>query len=373
MLETLRRLWDNTYLRITLVVLAIFFVGWLLRRTQIAWGSFTMAYVLAYIANPLVQRLEKRARGRWLGVLLVMLIILIFWVFGVILLVQIIDQLLELRDPVADLLASLQNAIQRLPTWAEQVAPLWLVDLIAQNREALNEYLANLRNTLLLELHNNATDVLRGVGGVLGFILQAVLVYILTGYVLAGYPRITEGFYQLFPERSRHLVYDLSSKLDHTVGSYIRAKTWEAIIVGLVSWLVLWILGVPQAAGLGFVAGLLNPIPYVGPTLSVVPVVLLALTQSWQLALAAGIAMVIIQQLDGHILAPVLLSRAVKISPVMVIVALLFGSSLFGFWGVLLAIPAAAFGQILYNDYYLTSKWYKRGSRPEDTALFDDA
>lgn len=372
MLETLRRLWDNTYLRITFVVVAIFCLGWLLRRTQIAWGSFAMAYVIAYIANPFVTRLEKNVRGRWLGVLVVMLVILVFMVFGVVLLIQIIDQLLELRDPVANLLTSLQGFIQSLPTWAEQVAPLWLVDLISQNREALNDYLANTRNMLLANLQNNATDVLRGVGGILGFILQAILVYIMTGYVLAGYPQISQGFYQLFPERSRHLVYDLTDKLDHTVGNYIRAKTWEAIIIGVVTWLILTIMGVPQAAGLGFVAGLLNPIPYVGPTLSVAPVVLLALTQSWQLALAAGIVMVVIQQLDGHILAPVLLSRAVKISPVMVIVALLFGSSLFGFWGVLLAIPTAAFGQILYNDYYLTSKWYKRGSNPQDTKLFED-
>jgi predicted PurR-regulated permease PerM len=121
---------------------------------------------------------------------------------------------------------------------------------------------------------------------------------------------------------------------------------------------------VPKAAAIALISALLNPIPYVGPAVASIPAILSALTIGWQHALIALIASVIIQALDGNVLQPLLLAKSVKVHPVTVLVSLLAGGALFGFWGILLAIPVAAFIQLLYNDYYLKSEWY-RGVNPD--------
>ena len=79
--------------------------------------------------------------------------------------------------------------------------------------------------------------------------------------------------------------------------------------------------------------------------------------------------MIVIQQIDGNVLGPLLLSQNMQVHPVTVLIALIVGSSLFGFWGIILAIPATAFFQLLYNDYYLTSTWYKDGEPLEGDEL----
>lgn len=179
-------------------------------------------------------------------------------------------------------------------------------------------------------------------------------------FTLAGYPLIARSLLEAIPLRYGPRVRELVGKLDATAGAYVRAKLVQALIVGLVYWLVLALLGVPRAGALGFLAGLLNSVPYLGPLITVLVVTLSALTVSWQTALIALVLLVILDQLDGNLLGPVLLSGAVNVHPVVVLLSVLAGGTLFGLWGVVLAVPAAAFLQVLYRDLYQTSRFYRR-------------
>ncbi len=372
MLDTLRRLWDNIYTRIGLIVVTSALVLWLLDKTQLAWGSFLIAFAIAYIANPFVTWFEnKRFFSRGLGVILVLSFILFIFVVGTLLLINIIVEISTLAEGIS--ISPLIDWVRSLPDrW-----PQWLGKILSQNTESIDNLLQNLQdflrnewpNTVLPWLQDRMTGFLRGIGGFLGVILQAILIFILVGYILVSYPTITNDLLKIIPPRQQALARELTDKLDIVVGGYIRAKVIEALIVGLVTWLSLSIIGVPSALSIGFVAALLNPIPYLGPIIATIPAVLLAISQGWTVVIITAIVMVVIQQLDGNVLGPLLLSQSMQVHPVTVLVALIVGSSLFGFWGILLAIPATAFFQLLYNDYYLTSKWYKAGETVQGDEL----
>ena len=369
MLDTIKRLWDNIYTRIGLIVITSALILWFLDKTQLAWGSFLMAFAIAYVANPFVTWFEnRRFVSRSLGVILVLSFILLIFVVSIFLLINVLIEVYTLTDQV-NLLPLIDWVKSLLDKW-----PQWLTSVLEENIENVNNLLQNLQSFLSNEsvlpwLQSRVGDVLKGIGGFLGILLQAMLVFVLAGYIMASYPNILENLLKIIPPRRHDLAKDLIYKLDIVVGGYIRAKVIEALIVGLVTWLALSLIGVPSALTVAFITALLNPIPYIGPIIATVPAVLFAISQGWLVVVFTAIITIIIQQVDGNVLGPLLLSRSMRVHPVNVLVALIVGSSLFGFWGILLAIPTTAFFQLLYVEYYLSSKWYKGNEALEGNDL----
>lgn len=370
MLDTFIRLWANLYTRIGLIIVVALFAIWFLQQTQIAWGSFIIAFTIAYVANPFVSWFEdKRFVSRSSGVVLVLTFLLLLLIIVVFLLISLG---LALSEDIN--ITPFIRWVQGLPNWAENALPSWVFS--EQNSEGITTLLENARTSAISWSQRAATGFFKGIGGFVGILLQTGLVLVLAGYIMQSFPNITRNMLKVFPPRRQDFVSDLGHKLDIAVGGYIRAKVIEALIVGAVVWVTLVLIGVDLALPIAVVAAILNPIPYLGPAIATIPAVLVALTNGDEFDIVRGvvtlIAMLVIQQLDGNVLGPLLLQQSVKLHPVMVLVALLVGSSLFGFWGLLLAIPATAFAQLLYSDYYLTSDWYAgRFWRPQPPTGYD--
>ncbi len=372
MLDTLLRLWANLYTRIGLIVVLSLIAIWFLQQTQIAWGSFIIAFTIAYVANPFVSWFEnKRFLSRSSGVFIVLTFLILLLVI-VVFLLTVLGAAFT-RD--INILPFIRW-IQGLPNWAENALPSWVFS--EQNSDNINTLLENARTNLISWSQNVATGFFKGIGGFVGILLQAGLVLVLAGYIMQSFPSITKNLLKIFPPRRQKFISELGEKLDIAVGGYIRAKIIEAIIVGAVVWVTLVLIGIgfglpsmtELALPIAVVAAILNPIPYLGPAVATIPAVLVGFgfgvgdeITGDEFDLIRGIitlvAMLVIQQLDGNVLGPLLLQQSVNLHPVMVLVALLVGSSLFGFWGLLLAIPITAFVQLLYSDYYLTSDWYE--------------
>ncbi len=371
MLDTFRRVWDNIYLRVLFIIGSTYLVFILFRATRIAWGSFLIAYLIAYLAEPLVLRLERaRLVARWLSVALTVLLILIFFVIGTILVGDILLQLSELIAPSKLVPFVTRDFPNRLDIWEQAFLanlPERFKVFFGDEVPSLSSLFKGQSYDFALWLRNQtgnlvslARDAVKVVFGGLG---RGLVIVTLAAFIISGYRKLQLGFYQLFPERHRAFIKELTVKLDKSVGGYIRAKVLESIIVGFVVWIVLLILQVPKAAAIAFVAAILNPIPYIGPAGATILATLSALTVGWVPALITFIIMAIIQGLDGNVLAPILLSQSISVNPVTVLVSVLAGGALLGFWGILLSIPFAAFVQLLYNDYYLKSNWYLGKSR----------
>lgn len=351
--NTLRQLWNTIVLRVVFLVACGYLAFVVLRLTSVAWTSFLIAFLIAYLVEPLVFRLERRRIPRPLGMSLIMFFIVLLFLLSVFVAGDIVTRLVGLPQILGPFL-------DELPTRLESSAPPWLRTLFDDNTDALRTFLETQQGTLLASLQGQTRSLFREVGFVLTVFGNTIVILFLTAFMIAGYPAIRRSLLNVVPRRYQSMAEDLTAKLDSSVGGYIRAQTWRAVIVGLLLWLVFSLLGIPKAGALAFLSALLNPIPYLGNIVATIPAVLLAFTISWQLALVTLVVCIVVQVLDGNILQSIVFSQSLDVQPVTVIFALLAGGALGGFWGLMLAIPFAAFLQLLYRDYYLKSDWYTK-------------
>jgi predicted PurR-regulated permease PerM len=136
----------------------------------------------------------------------------------------------------------------------------------------------------------------------------------------------------------------VSRRLSHAIGGYFRGQLAVAIVVGTMASIGMLLIDLPFWLIVGMVAGLFNMIPLIGPWVGAVPGIVIALTTGGGLsqAVAVAVVMAVVQQIDNHFISPIVMQRAVKLHPAVVMLALLAGGTLGGFFGLLLAVPATA-------------------------------
>lgn len=203
----------------------------------------------------------------------------------------------------------------------------------------------------------SGSGVMAGAGQfVLSFgasIADAVLVLV-GGIYLASQPRLYRtGFIKLLPPPRRALVAEAFDDSGRALKSWLGGQLISMIVVGTLTGLGLWALGVPLALALGIIAGLLDFVPLIGPLVAAVPALLLALTVSPTAALWTGALYLVVQQIEGNLLSPLIQQRAVDLPPALLLFALLGVGSLFGAVGVILAAPLTVVAYVLVKRLYV--------------------
>jgi predicted PurR-regulated permease PerM len=188
------------------------------------------------------------------------------------------------------------------------------------------------------------------VGGVFGFLT----ILILTFYLLVDADRLRQSMLQLFPKHRRASAAAASRDITLKVSAWLGGQLLLGAIIGVTSAIGLWLMGVPFFYVLALIAGIGEMIPVVGPILAAIPAVAVAATVSFNKALIVIVFFVVQQQFENHVLVPKIMERQVGVSAVTVIIALLFGGSLLGILGALLAVPTAAIVQVIFME--VTSK-----------------
>ena len=176
-------------------------------------------------------------------------------------------------------------------------------------------------------------------------------ILILSFYMLTESRQIVNAFVRLFPRGERSRVQDACHRVTTKVSAWLGGQLLLAGIIGASAALGLWLLGVPYFYVLALIAAIGEMIPVVGPFLSAIPAVIVALSVSPALALFVAGFFFLQQQFENHILVPRVMSRQVGVSPVIVIVSLLIGGSLLGVVGAILAVPTAAILQVLLEEW----------------------
>ena len=194
------------------------------------------------------------------------------------------------------------------------------------------------------------TTAVGAVVGLAGGIFGLVTILILTFYMLVETDQLFDGFIRLFPRDRRKQVSVIAHDIAGKVSAWLGGQLLLGAIIGTTATIGLWLIGVPFFFVLGLLAGVGELIPMIGPILSAIPAVLVALTVSPGTALAAALFFLAQQQLENHILVPKIMSKQVGVSAVTVIIALLVGGSLLGIVGALLAVPSAAAIQVIFDE-----------------------
>jgi predicted PurR-regulated permease PerM len=196
------------------------------------------------------------------------------------------------------------------------------------------------------------SGVFSTISGLFGGIAAFVLVLVLAYYMVAEERSAVQWFKNIIPDKYQEYASNLLFEVERKFSRWLVGQIALCLIIGACYFVGLTVLGVDGALILSIFAGFTEFIPYVGPILSGIVIVLIALTQSPLLALLAAILMLVIQELENHILVPKIMQKAVGLNPVISIIALLVGAKLFGFVGVLLAIPVTTGASVALMEYF---------------------
>ncbi len=189
-----------------------------------------------------------------------------------------------------------------------------------------------------------------GIGmGVVGFLMQLLSIIVLSAYLTFDQSRLEQFWISLAPTPRRPEFLAIWREIETHLGMYVRGEILLMSSIGVLASLGYWVIGLPYPLALGALAGLLEFVPMIGPTLGSIPAVLVALTISPQAALVVVVYSIVIQITENNILVPRLMGRSVGVSPVTVILAIFAFSSLLGATGAFLAIPLAAILQVLMD------------------------
>lgn len=344
------------FLGLTLLALAV------LRDLAHILTLAVIAYVIAYLSHPLLRRLEQRGLPRGLGIGLVLLIALALVALASSLLVTVTEQFIDLAGRLPTLS---QNLTSSLGGWLDAHPT---VPGAAALREQLNAVVAGGTALLSREALPFLQRVFAPNGPVLGRLFgvastlaEGVAVLILSVYMMRDFEKIGRTLLGLLPVGWQPRALDLSRSVERAVGGYVRGQLLIALAIGSLVALGLGVIGVPSALALGFLAGVFNLIPYLGVVIALVPALLLAAPLGWvKVALVAGLFL-LGNQLEGHLLSPLILGRSTDLHPVTVALSILIGLHVLGLGGALLAVPLAALGKLLLAEYYYPSRLYRQG------------
>lgn len=325
-------------------------------------APFLIAAILAYICNPLVDRLIRGKLGRWnLGrtpaAMLVLLLLAGIFVLLLLIVVPLLQkELLLLAQRVP---AYLEIARGRLEPWLLQHFGISLAIDMAQLQAMLGEHwktAGNFAGQALLVVGSHGAALF-------GWLMSLLLVPVVLFYLLRDWHDLVARIGRLVPRRWVDKVALIAHEIDLVLAEFLRGQLSVMLLMSAFYAIALWLTGLELALPIGIIAGLLGFVPYLGITIGIVLAVLAA---ALQFGAAAAILPVLLvfgvgQALEGMLLTPWLVGDRIGLHPVAVIFALLAGGQLFGFAGVLLALPvgaAIAVGLRHIKTGYLASETY---------------
>jgi predicted PurR-regulated permease PerM len=336
-------------LRIISLIIALIVIIALARSLSWIISLLLISTLIVYILHPLSLYLKNKFRLRHgLATSLVFVLFLLFCLFVFSLLIPVIYY--EVSE-FADSFPHYADRFQDFLSWFSQQT----IDFEIENE--VKNYLMNLSENLHQAVEYIAGASLSLLSGAVDFFLVLFLIF----YLLYDFQAVRTRLINIVPTSKRPLAEELLSIVDTNVGTFIRGSLVRCLIVGIVTGLTLYFAGMPYALLLGLLAGIFNFILYLGPYIAAVPAVLLSFSPLTPSPLVVIGIYVVIQILDGMLLAPVVLGRVVKLRPITVIVAILAGGSLAGLLGMVLAVPVAGIIKSII-DLVMRGSAYQAGS-----------
>ncbi len=330
--------------RTVLVVLGIIVAGYLLLQiVQAAQGILIWIFVAIFLAlalNPAVDALQRRGvQRRGVAVSIVFIgAILAIAALAATVIPTIVSQVNDFIDAVPGYVEDLTRGEGRLGFLEREY----------QITERVREALAEGGATRVLGLSGTALAVTKGV---ITAVIATVTITFLTLFMLLEGPAWMERLYGLLPEEKQPRWRAIGQDIYRTIGGYVTGNLAISLIAGVVSTVVLLIVGVPYAVALGLLVAILDLIPLAGATIAAIIVTTVAFLDSPTSGIVVLIFFVIYQQLENHVLQPVVYGRTVRLSPLAVLVAVLIGAELAGVLGALAAIPVAGTVQVILVDW----------------------
>lgn len=348
------------WVRVSIVVLTVAFIFYVLPLTL----PFVLSLVLALVLNPLVTFIEKTMKKRfkvqhfprWISIFLTFVIVTAVVVI-------VLDNTFE--SFITEFIRFLNN----LPLLLLQFAQV-LID-VQDNYLHMNlpAQVTDIINMTVVRLGNYSVDVaqklVEAVFSVAGFMVELLLVPILTFYMLKDGKLLAEKFISLFSHVSSEGIRSILCKIYVTLGGYLRGELLLAINMFCIVFVGMYAFGIPYPLVLALLAGCAEWVPIIGPIMGAVPAIILASLISVSLALKVAIFYICVQLIDGQIIMPKVFGRVIRLHPLIIIAVIFFGGSLYGIKGMMLAVPLTAVLQIIAGELWYFNVNFNRKDTPK--------
>ena len=316
-------------LKIILLIAAILAGIWIAFAISWVIKLLVISLLLVYVLFPVTEFLKQRANlSHFLSVILTFSILFIIVVIFIVFIVPVVQK--EMEEVLVDFPFYIQQLQRYLQDFMEY---LETYDLDPEFLETITEVSADLQ-LLLDELASISISVLTSV-------LNIFFILFIVFYLLFDFHNVRASLINTIPPKYQDRAKEIMGIVDRNIGDYIRGNVIRCSIVGILSGSFLFSFGMPFALLFGLIAGVLNIILYIGPVMAAIPPLVLSFSPMTPSPFIVVAIYVGVQIIDGVLLAPVLLGKAVKLRPITIIVSLLIGQQLAGFLGMIIAVPAA--------------------------------
>jgi predicted PurR-regulated permease PerM len=311
------------------VIFALFLIviGWFLLQTRDIIVSIFIAYIIMAALMPAVKWFKGQGVPHIFAVLIPYLTVIVFLILIIL--------------PLIPFVASqIQSLVTDLPDFINEAALNVGINIDANT----------IQETVARESNSIGRNAVSLTTKVFGGIFATLTVMIVSFYMLYYQEGFKRSVASLFHKNDQEHVIETMNKINDKLGAWLRGQFVLCVAIGVLTYIVLTLLGVPFALPLALIAALFEVVPTLGPILSAVPAIIVALTFNPPLAIVVAAAYFIIQMLENNLLVPKIMQRAVGLNPVVVIVGVMVGASLLGIPGALLSIPFISFIMVLFKS-----------------------
>ena len=321
---------------------------WLIYLLTPILTPFVIALLLAYLGDPLVDKLEAKKIRRWLAVTMVFIFISIIILLILLLILPYINlQIHHLIDKLPDYIQWLRAAIM---PWLEQVMGVDPSMIENTDIKSLIQNWDQSQTVFTWLLGSVSKSSLT----VLGWIINIALIPILTFYLLRDWNELVSKIHNILPRRYEPTISLLAKQSDAVLSDWLRGQLTVMMVLATIYSLGLTFVGLEFALLIGTIAGLVSFVPYLGLILGLLIAGIASVLQVHNASLLPLVSLVFItgQVLEGTVLTPKLVGDKIGLHPVAVIFAIMAGGQLYGFFGVLLALPVSAVVMVLLRFLY---------------------
>ena len=315
-----------------------------------------ISFILFYFLSPIVDFVEKRGAPRLVAIIGLYIVVIGLIVLLLVWLIPI------LQDQLEDLINALPALFDDVQYFVTNLANNFLTTDSQQDAfQQVLDYFSNIETNFI----NYLSDGFSGIGTVISSVTNAVLILfmvpIILFFLLKDGSMFLEGFMKKVPPQKRKDTASILASIDSQVGDYVKGQILIAFINGIMMFIGFSVIGLNYSGVLAVAGGILSFIPYLGPTLTFLPAVFIALSASFFMVVKLVIVWVIIQFVEGNLVEPNVMGNRLNVHPVSIIFILLIMGELLGLVGMLIGVPLYAILRVFFN--YANEKFQRRYNR----------
>lgn len=302
-----------------------------------------IGWFIAWVLNPTVKRLQKKGVKRGLAVTIAYLIMIL------VVAAIVWFTIPSLGTQISDIVSAVPEIANDIKSWIDNLF-VKLSNLSLENLDTVKASfllrIESLSESIQKSLPETAVNIVSSLASGIGKIVMSL---ILGFYILYDFDKVSSGFINLFPKKTRKDVGELISKLNDTLYSFVSGTLWLSLLLFVVSVIGFSIIGLNAPVLIAFICVITNLIPYIGPYLGAAVAGAIGFAESPVVGVLTLVFILITQTLEGEILHPIVMSKKMNLNPITIIISLLIFEYLFGIIGMVIATPVVAILKIIYQ------------------------